>query len=187
MIVADKEHIKIIKEILTISFLNYKTKDNTIIFPKTYTISTLAEYKNNQSNLQYSNAIEIWNNMVLLLTFLERRKVSIPYLDEHTTYVINNEYLIPTTDFLPITNGTIPINKLYKKSHRYSSVDLQKIEELPATVPIQSVYNSLAKYIITNMFGSITASMNEIYATKLYWLLYWGLQDNHNDRLILRI
>lgn len=185
MIVADNEHSKIISEILTISLLKYTLKGNTIIFPENYTISTLAEF--NAKNMPYSKAITLWNNMTLLITFLEQRKVTVPYLDEHTTYVINNNYLIPTVDFLPITNGTIPINSLYKKTDKYISSDLHKIDELPAKLPIQSVYNSLAKYIITNMFGNNNATMNEIYATKLYWLLYWCLQENPNERTLLRI
>jgi len=184
MIVADKDHLKIISEILTISLLNYTIDDDEIIFPETYNIETLE-----QSNykLTYSKAKELWNNLVLIITFLEKRNLTIAYLDEKTTYVINNLYLIPTIHFLPIKHGMITINNLYKKEDRFVSSELQQIQELPSIVSIQSVYNSLAKYIITNMFGSITASMNEIYATKLYWVLYWCLQDNPTERLLLRI
>ena len=184
MIKVDKEHIKIVSEILTISLLNYTIEDNTIIFPETYNISTLEEAN---YTLTYSKAKSLWNNMVLALTFLEKRNLMIPYLDVKTMYVVNDLYLIPTVHFLPIKNNTITINHLYNKEDIYLSSDLHKIEELPATAPIQSVYNSLAKYIITNMFGSTTASMNEIYATKLYWLLHWCLQDNPEDRHLLSI
>jgi hypothetical protein len=184
MIKADKEHIKIISEILTISLLNYSIEDNTIIFPETYNISTL---ENANYMLTYSKAKSLWNNMVLILTFLEKRKLTIAYLDVKTTYVVNNLYLIPTIHFLPIKNNNITINHLYNKADIYLSTDLEHIEELPASVPIQSIYNSLAKYIMTNMFGSATASMNQIYGTKLYWLLHWCLQDNSEERHLLSI
>ena len=88
---------------------------------------------------------------------------------------------------MPIKNNKITINHLYRKDDIYLSSDLHKIEELPAEVPVQSVYNSLAKCVIHYMFGSTTASMNSIYATKLYWLLFWCLQDNPEERLLLII
>ena len=184
MIKADKEHIIIISEILTISLLNYTIEEDTIIFPETYNISTLEE---SNYTLTYSKAKTLWNNMVLILTFLEKRNRTIAYLDVKTTYVVNGLYLIPTIHFLPIKNNTITINHLYNKEDIYMSYDLHNIHDLPATAPVQSVYNSLAKYIITNMFGSATASMNEIYATKLYWLLHWCLHDNPEERHLLSI
>lgn len=185
MIKPDKvEHLIIISEILTISLLNFTIEADTIIFPETYNISTLEEAN---YTLTYSKAKTLWNNMVLVMTFLEQRNLSVPYFDVKTTYVVNGLYLIPTDFFLPIKNNTITINHLYNKKDIYLSSDLHKIETLPASVPIQSVYNSLAKYIITNMFGSTTASMNEIYATKLYWLLHWCLQDNPEERHLLSI
>jgi hypothetical protein len=184
MIVTDKEHIKIISEILTISLLQYSIVENTIIFPKSYTISTLEASDN---VLTYSSAKSLWNNMVVLLTFLEKRNLTIAYLDVKTTYVINNLYLIPTVHFLPIKNNTITINRLYSKEDIYLSSDLHLIQDLPSSAPIQSVYNSLAKYIVHNMFGTTTASIDAIYATNLYWLLLWCLQENPDERLLLII
>ena len=78
MIKADKEHIIIISEILTISLLNYTIEEDTIIFPETYNISTLEE---SNYTLTYSKAKTLWNNMVLILTFLEKRNKTIAYLD----------------------------------------------------------------------------------------------------------
>ena len=69
---------------------------------------------------------------------------------------------------------------------------MQQIDYLPAKVSSKSFYYSLADYLANSIYKKqIQTSTREqiisIYGTKLYWMLYWNLDDNPKARVLLVI
>ena len=134
------------------------------------------------------------NNFTLMITYLEKSNISVPFIDMQSCYIINNEYIIITDHFCPLTNNSITISTIYSKDNPFVSPELISISSLPTTIPRQSCYYSIARIILKLMFftdktmpDSIPDEINYIYASKLYWLLFWCLDTNPINRMLLII
>ncbi len=180
------ENIKIVSHILT--FLNI-THTNTKT--KIITESNITPFT--KTTLDYTSAKHLWNNFTNIIVFLEKQHhITLPYFDEKSIYIIDKQYFIPTNLFYPIENNQITINSLFEKNTLYLSPEMQQIDYLPAKVSSKSFYYSLADYLANSIYKKqIQTSTREqiisIYGTKLYWMLYWNLDDNPKARVLLVI
>ena len=96
----------------------------------------------------YNKAREMWNNLSIIILFLERLNITVSYIDVDSVYVIDNLFYIPTNHFYTIANNSITIGEIFNKQSEYLSYDLINITQLPSEISYKSCYNSLAKVII---------------------------------------
>jgi len=184
-------NIKIISDILKLFQLKFKAVDSKILLTNSSSTVIVKEFN---KKLTYTIAKEIWNNYTILIAFLEKINMTISNIDIETTYIINDRIIIPTGFFYKINNNNITISNIFDKSEPYISRELFNITTLPSNISYKSNYNSLAKFIIKNMFfvktklpDNLQQAITPIYATKLYWLLYWCLDIDPDNRLLLII
>ena len=189
-IVLTSATIGFVTKILDLFHLDYKVDQSTIIFNK-HDVVKLSDYN---PEFDYNKAREMWNNLSIIILFLERLNITISHIDVNSVYVIDNLFYIPTNHFYTIADNSITIGEIFNKQSEYLSYDLINITQLPSEISYKSCYNSLAKVIIKYLFfidkpltDNLREKISPIYATKLYWLLYWALDNDPMNRLILQI
>ena len=189
-IVLTSATIGFVIKILDLFHIDYKVDQSTIIFNK-HDVVKLSDYN---PEFDYNKAREMWNNLSIIILFLERLNITVSHIDVDSVYVIDNLFYIPTNHFYTIANNSITIGEIFNKQSEYLSYDLINITQLPSEISYKSCYNSLAKVIIKYLFfinkpltDNLREKISPIYATKLYWLLYWALDNDPMNRLILQI
>jgi len=171
--------------------LNIHLKDNNLYLDNSIHCIRLDQYN---KKLSYHEAVQLWNNFTLIITYLEKNNISPAFIDLQSCYIINNEYIVITDHFCPLANNSITISTIYSKHNPFISPELTSISSLPSTIPKQSCYYSVARIILKLMFfphtslpDSVPDELNYIYASKLYWLLFWCFDTNPKNRFLLII
>lgn len=180
------ENIEYVSNILTFLKITHTKTENIITIENKLKSLT-------KTTLDYTSAKHIWNNFATIITFLEKEhQITIPYFDEKSIYIIDKQFFIPTDLFYSIENNQLTIKSLFDKDTPYLSPEMSAIDSLPANISSKSFYYSLADYLANSIHkkqleNSSREKIISIYGTKLYWMLYWNLAPNPQDRVLLVI
>ncbi len=184
-LIIKEQYLPIIKNLLDIIKIKYEDVEKGIKVDKLTSIKDLKDINT------YSNANELWNQLVTTITYLETYNLTIPYINPDEAWIIDNKCFLPL-NIVEIENSTIEIPYIFDKSRLYAK-ELNDIVKLPARIDYRAVYTNMAKIIVKKYSLKDKAypkeerpeELNLLFGSKLYWQVYWNLDEDPENRGIL--
>jgi hypothetical protein len=183
---------------------SYYNKDDKTVHFTCEKIQTFSEYlKESKYILSEQICIQIIDNLYKQFSYIIQDKYCLYGIDIEDILLVDNVFIFVSSRYiLPLQNSKLHSNILIMKLFEpllhipyFSSPELIKMTSIPATIPIQTFYYSLASlvvYCLTNKYlfeGNDVKTVEEINVIlgsvkfcKLYWFLERCLHPNPEER-----
>ena len=191
--IENLEDTQIIYELCELFNIKVRINNNLVIISDVTNMEPFNKWRTNlpHPKIDYIDAENVYQCFATTSLYLEKLKLQFSHLSADNIIVINGTIFIPTntTDLYPIRNGQITINHPYSQENPYLSLELKGNDAIPYTVSFKCFYSSLGLLIYDLLIGLEETDYQKgilvLYMTKLYWILYYSLLGDTEERFIV--